>query len=122
MDQNTRTTAVLTLKPQWLQLVLHGGKRMEVRGTPTRKIGATIYLMASRTQHIVGTATITGCVGPMTEEDWTSSRDLHKCDTNTLPYKKTYGWMLDNVRVLAQPIPHVRKRGAIVFSTHYHDV
>lgn len=111
--------SILILKPQWLDEILHHGKRMEIRGTATHKVGRRIGLMASKTDHVVGMATITGCVGPMTQEVFEAHAEQHHVrEATTLPYKTTYGWILEDVVVLPEPLPHKRKQGAIVFSTY----
>lgn len=112
-------TSVLILKPEWLDAILSRGKRMEIRGSLTHKVGQRIGLMASKTHHISGMATITGCVGPMAVDEFVSLENQHHCTTRNLPYKKTYGWVLDDVVTLPSPIPHQRKPGAIVFSTYH---
>jgi hypothetical protein len=111
--------SVLILKPEWLNAILFHGKRMEIRGVPSKKIGQRIGLMASKTDHIIGVATITDCVGPMTVEEFVSKKSLHHCAINDLPYKKTFGWVLADVSALDTPVPHKRKRGAIIFSTFH---
>jgi hypothetical protein len=111
--------SVLILKPEWLNAILFEGKRMEIRGVSSKKIGQRIGLMASKTDHIMGMATITDCVGPMTVEEFISNEGLHHCTTGKLPYEKTFGWILDDVVAFDTPIPHKRKRGAIIFSTFH---
>ena len=108
--------SVLILKPEWLNAILDKGKRMEIRGMKTTKIGHRIGLMASKTDQIVGMATITECIGPMSLEQFASYKDMHHC-TAGLPYKTTYGWVLTDVQRLDTPIYHKRKKGVIIFST-----
>ena len=113
--------SVLILKPEWLNAILFEGKRMEIRGVSSQKIGHRIGLMASKTDHIAGVATITECVGPMTVEEFVSNESRHHCTTGKLPYEKTFGWALDDVSALDTPVPHKPKQGAIIFST-YHSI
>ena len=112
-------TSVLILKKQWLNKILDEDKRLEIRSFRVKKIGHTIMLMASGTDHIVGSAKIEACIGPMSEEEWIAARPLHHCQSDVRPYAKTYGWKLCNVLRFETPIPHKRKRGAIIFSTYH---
>ena len=109
-------TSVLVLKQVWLDAILHGEKRMELRGCASRKVGQTIYLMASKTNSITGKATIASCK-PLTEDEFQQARALHKSTAASKPYKKTFGWMLTNVECIV-PLHHVRKRGCIGFSVY----
>lgn len=114
-------TSVLILKKQWLDEIVVGNKRMELRGCASRKVGKTIYMMASKTDEITAKATIGDCIGPLTLEQFSTFKDMHKSQQTALPYKKTYGWILENVQPVVPPLPHKRKQGCIGFSV-YHEV
>ena len=44
----------LIIKGQWLDLILSGKKTLEIRGSDTKKIGETIYLLESGTHRVRG--------------------------------------------------------------------
>ena len=109
-------TSVLVLKQQWLDAILKGEKSMELRGCASRKVGQTIYLMASKTDFITGKATIASCK-PLSEDEFRETRALHKSVAAAKPYKKTFGWMLIDVECIP-PLHHIRKRGCVGFSVY----
>lgn len=112
-------TSVLVLKKEWLDAIVDGDKRMEIRGSSTRKVGQVIYLMASKTDEIVAQAKVSACIGPMTKGFFLESVAFHKSPSTQLPYKKTFGWILEDVERLPQPIHHKRKQGCIGFSVYH---
>jgi hypothetical protein len=78
-------------------------------------------MMASKTDEITAKATIVDCIGPLTLDQFSTFKNMHKSQQATLPYKKTYGWILENVEQVTPPLPHKRKQGCIGFSV-YHEV
>lgn len=120
LESRNEQLSVLILKAEWLAEILDKGKRMELRGSRSRKVGSQIGLMAAKTEHIAGMATIIDCVGPMSLQYFLDTRTQHHCNQQHLPYTNTYGWILDDVVKLDMPLPHKRKKGVVVFSKYHY--
>lgn len=114
--------SVLLIRKEHLDKILSGEKSIEIRGTPCKsKINTTIGLAycglkeKSNTRVIQATATITGNKLYESIDQFKEDSHLHCSTNNELPYKKTYGWLLDNIKVLKQTQTFEYKKGAIIW-------
>ena len=100
---------IMMFKDKWVKLLLNKTKKMEVRSKPFEEgiywIGCKQMLLGSfrlgKGQHI------------KTIEKWTSLRSKHCCETNGLPYKKTWCFEVSEVEAITPPIAFKHPRGAI---------
>ena len=98
----------------WLYLILNGQKTWEIR-RGTFHYRGRLYLAASGTSKIYGHVTMTGCIGPLTVEQWESARHMHKVMQTGRPYgDDTCAWVVSNPVQFHTPMPFSRKRGAVI--------
>ena len=116
---------VLIIKPEWLELILAGEKRWEIRGARQRKhVGRTVYLAASESAAISGRAELVACHGPLSKSEWEKSYELHRVPSGELahpshrcdvrPYGiRTYAWEFGSVQRAQHPISFTRNEAVI---------
>lgn len=106
----------LIIKPYWLGRILSHGKRIEVRGSQTKKIGEKIYLIESKGK-VVATAVISKVI-KFDEQTWEDLRAAHKVDITFKEllkrYKTPYGWCLEDVREVT-PFDYEKHQGAVIW-------
>ena len=105
---------ILVIKKPYIDMIISGQKTLEIRGAPCRKpVGTRVFLSASGSGTICGSAIFSGSVGPISLEDWDAYRAMHRVEGNELMYKKTFGWSFVQAEVVDPPIPYMVKRGSI---------
>jgi hypothetical protein len=106
----------LLIRSPWIERILEGSKSWEIRGFNTGVRG-TIALIRSGSGKIVGTCDLVDVLGPLTLEDMRDnvSKSGEDCALTSLPYVKTYAWVLKNARPLEEPIPYAHPHGAIIW-------
>ena len=110
------TQRIIIIKPHWLKMILARRKIYEIRGKPCKKaLGQHIYLAASGTSAVFGTAVVVDSIGPLDAEQWASLRPGHCVRDASQPYSTTYAWQLSNVECFQKPQHFTRNPGAIVW-------
>jgi len=113
----------LYIREEWMNLILSKSKTWEIRGTPCKKhIGKRIALiqcgMKGKKSRIVGGVTIVGSKEIKSDQEWIDTINYHQClETNTLPYKKTFAYILENVIKLDEDIELENKKGVVIWRT-----
>lgn len=114
--------SVLLIRPEWLDRIINGEKSIEIRGAPCHsKIDTTIGLaycgptIDKTNRKIIATAYLSGYKQYNTINEYQSDINKHCSYHEKLPYKKTYGWILDEVQILNEPITFQYKKGAIIW-------
>lgn len=112
-----KTHSILIIKPRWLDLILSGMKRIEVRSMGCEsKIGTRIWLCASGCSMVVGFATVVASTGPLSGDEWEATRRFHCVQGPRFYGGSTYAWWLQDVQRVA-PMPITRKRGSVIWQT-----
>lgn len=113
----------LIIKPCWLKRILERGKRIEVRGHQTKKIGEKIYLIESKGK-VVATAVISKVI-KFDEQSWENTKPLHQVEITysslKTRYKTPYGWCLEDVEPI-EPFDYVKHQGAVIWVKDVEDV
>ena len=106
----------LIIKSPWIDLILSGDKIWEIRGNNT-KIRGKIALIKSGSGHIYGTVDLIDCF-QIDLVTYQKSVDKHKIPSShlsSLPYKKTYAWILNNPQIYESPIKYTHPQGAVIW-------
>src|SRR4051794_25840066 len=110
----------LVIREPWIGLILTGRKTWEMRSKPTNVRGR-IALIRARSGLIVGTALLTSSERALTRRDYMAYCDRHAIPEasldEVLEHGWVYPWVLDDVRVLAEPVPYSHQSGAVTFVT-----
>lgn len=104
----------LIIKKPWVDYILDGKKTWEIRGSKTN-IRGQIELIQSGSGLVVGSCEIIDC-RELTIEDYKSNIDKHNIqEVTTLPYKKTYAWIISNAKRYTEPKKYKHPQGAIIW-------
>jgi hypothetical protein len=109
-------TRGLLIQSPHLEKVLSGNKTWEIRGNAAR-IRGRIALIRSGSSQIVGTCNIVDTKGPLTRAEFL--KNLRKIGLSrsqvdrSLPYRKTYAWVLKGAKRLRTPVAYKHPYGAI---------
>lgn len=109
---------ILIIKQPWIDHILSGKKKFEIRGTKCSKVGDRIYLaMAGAGGIVVGSAHFDACHGPLRHPEWLEMADGHCVAGKALPYGgRTFAWELSAVERFRIPVKYVHKKGTIVWA------
>ena len=106
----------LIIKSPWIDYILNNEKTWEIRGTGTTTRGP-IFLIKSGSDKVYGECEIVDCI-ELDYKGYISNIDKHHITQITdgiLPYKRTYAWVLKNVKKYDKPFRYQKKPGAIVW-------
>ncbi|WP_408628958.1 ASCH domain-containing protein [Anaeromyxobacter terrae] len=104
----------LIILPGPLDKILAGTKTLEIRSRATAVRGP-VALIESGSGTIVGTCTITGCVGPLTRADCQRNARRAGFSRGTAPAPGSYAWIVSSARRLRAPVAYRHPRGAIIW-------
>ena len=114
--------SILLIRPEWLDKIINGEKTIEIRGQKCQsKVNTTIGLaycgpnVNKIDRKIIATVYLSGYKQYNTIEEYQTDRNKHCTHYETLPYKKTYGWILENINRLDNPINFEYKKGAVIW-------
>jgi len=110
-------SALIVARP-WVDHLAHGRKRWELRSGQTRK-RELVGLIAARTGTVIGVARIIDCGGPFTLAELGSLEHLHLVPPDLLAQnpKWRWAWVIDEARLLAEPVVYQHPRGAQAWVT-----
>ena len=104
----------LVIKRKWLDLILSGQKTWEIRGSRTTK-RERIALIESGSGHVVGEAKIADCLLSSLSE-LQQHGDKHRIeDVSIIKYRKSYAWVLTEVKRHMVPMPYEHPQGAVTW-------
>ncbi len=104
----------LIIKEPWISYILNGEKCWEIRGSKTN-IRGKIELIRSGSGLVVGSCEIIDCK-ELTLTDYKNNIKNHKIENiQTLPYNKTYAWILSNPQKYETPKKYKHPNGAIIW-------
>lgn len=116
----TAPTKALVIDNPWIGLLLSGQKAWEMRSTATHYRG-WFGLIRKGSGLVVGIARLTGCGGPLSEEEMIASVDKHRIPEGTIRSgavaKWNTPWILEDVRSLSKPVRYVHPSGAVTWVT-----
>ena len=113
-DQMCDVDVGLILQEIWMNKILHGTKRWEIRGRHcrNRKKIALIYK-----NHAYGTCEITDSFVTTKQMLEKNYKQHQVSDLNFIKYKTPHVWVLSNVQALAMPVKIQRKQGQVTWAT-----
>lgn len=104
----------LIIKEPYINQILLGKKKWEIRGTRT-KIRGKIALIKSGSKKIYGEIELYDCFEINIDEYSKFCENLYGKKELRLPYKRTYAWVLRNPIIYDKPKPYVHPKGAIIW-------
>lgn len=104
----------LLIKQPWIDYILSGNKIWEIRSTNTN-IRGKIELIQSGSGLVVGSCEIVDSK-ELTIKSYRQYKDFHKIkNVNTLPYKRTFAWIIKNAQRYETPRKYKHHNGAIIW-------
>jgi hypothetical protein len=108
----------LLIRQPWIDKMLRGEKRWELRGSRT-KVRGLIALIQSGTGTVVGTCELVDVEGPLSLAELRQSTARHRVPANRFnnrpPYPRTYAWVLRGARRLYKPVRYKHPVGAVIW-------
>lgn len=104
----------LIIKSPYIELILEGKKKWEIRGKNTRVRGK-IALIKSGSKKIYGEVDLTDCIELSLEDYNKYCVEFYGRKENSLPYRKTYAWVVENPRTYDFPIGYKHPKGAVIW-------
>jgi len=108
----------LIIKKKWLDLILNDYKIWEIRSSDTKKRGR-IALIESGSKQIKGACDLVQSF-PFTKDlqdeltnyykHWLTEHQLYH-----MQYKRPHVWVLNNIRILDEPIGYKHPQGAVIW-------
>lgn len=124
MDEKIKVSKLLLVPDPWASQLLSGFKVWEIRGRPLsdKMLLTTIAIAKSREKgvnRIYGLVDLVDCEGPLTLKKMADNLEKHRDvdDTLTLPYDKTYAWVVANPRVLKKPLDYKYENGWVIWGS-----
>lgn len=104
----------LIIKEPYIDQILEGKKKWEFRGSRT-KIRGKIALIKSGSKRIFGEVDLVDCFEINLEEYAEFCECLYGKKESSLPYVRTYAWVLANPIIYNEPKIYKHPRGAIIW-------
>jgi hypothetical protein len=106
----------LTVKKEWLDLILAGKKTWEIRGTSTDRRGL-IHFAQSGSGQLRGRAKLVGC-RQLDRDTFMQHKRFHQIrNVKMVKYKKIWAWILEDAEPHDMPFDYSHKQGAVIFVT-----
>ena len=106
----------LIIRAPWIDYILKGEKNWEIRGSNT-SVRGRVGLIKGGTGTVVGTVEIKDSI-EITLDDYRENSIRHGAngkDLVSLPYKRTYAWVMDQPTMFDVPLPYKHPMGAVIW-------
>ena len=104
----------LIIKSPYIELILEGKKKWEIRGCNTN-IRGTIALIKSGSKKVYGEVNLVDCIELDINSYNQYCHELYGIKKGELPYKRTYAWVLENPKIYDTPRDYIHPKGAIIW-------
>ena len=105
----------LVVKKRWLDLILAGQKKWEIRGTSTAKRGWIHFAGSQAGGKLMGRARLVDCF-PLSRESFVWNFHQHRVPSlSMVPYYTPYAWALEDCEKLDKAFNYEHKRGAVIW-------
>jgi len=106
----------LTIKKEWLDLILAKRKTWEIRGTPTQRRGF-IHFVESGSGQLRGRAKLIDC-RQLDRRTLMEHKNFHQLpNAEMVKYKNIWAWILEEAEPYDMPFDYSHKQGAVIFVT-----
>ena len=104
----------LTIKKEWLDLVLAGTKTWEIRGKSTERRGF-IHFAESGSGQLRGRAQLVGC-RQLNRRKFMKYQHKHQVpNAEMVTYKNIWAWILEDAEPYEMPFDYSHTQGAVIF-------
>lgn len=112
-------TRGIVIRQPWIEHILCGEKRWELRGRTTN-IRGPVALIEGGAGRLLGVAVITDSLGPLTREGRARAAkrgDIPNIEVDEDMYENVYAWAVEDVLRLTVPVPYIHPSGAVIWVT-----
>ena len=105
----------LVVKKRWLDLILAGQKKWEIRGSSTAKRGWIHFAESQAGGKLMGRARLVDCF-PVSRESFVRNFHQHRVPSlSMVPYHTPYAWVLEDCEKFDKAFNYEHKRGAVIW-------
>ena len=105
----------LVVKKRWLDLILAGQKKWEIRGSSTAKRGWIHFAESQAGGKLMGRARLVDCF-PVSQESFVQNFHQHRVPSlSMVPYHTPYAWVLEDCEKFDKAFNYEHKRGAVIW-------
>ena len=105
----------LVVKKRWLDLILAGHKKWEIRGSSTAKRGWIHFAESQAGGKLMGRARLVDCF-PVSRESFVQNFHQHRVPSlSMVPYHTPYAWVLEDCDKFDKAFNYEHKRGAVIW-------
>ena len=105
----------LVVKKRWLDLILAGQKKWEIRGSSTAKRGWIHFAESQAGGKLMGRARLVDCF-PVSRESFVRNFHQHRVPSlSMVPYHTPYAWVLEDCEKFDMPFQYEHKQGAVIW-------
>ena len=106
----------LVVKKRWLDLILAGQKKWEIRGSSTAKRGWIHFAESQAGGKLMGRARLVDCF-PVSRESFVRNFHQHRVPSlSMVPYHTPYAWVLEDCEQFDKAFNYEHKRGAVLWA------
>lgn len=106
----------LIIRSPWIEYILDGMKRWEIRGSAT-SIRGRIALIRGGSGLVVGTADLVDCLA-LTRDEFSHAEAYHRISASQvdrISYKDIFAWVIRNPEPFKEPIFYRHPQGAVIW-------
>ena len=105
----------LVVKKKWLDLILAGQKKWEIRGSSTAKRGWIHFAESKAGGKLMGRARLVDCF-PVSRNSLKRNFHQHRVSSlSMVPYQTPYAWVLEDSEKFGKPFQYEHKQGAVIW-------
>ena len=105
----------LVVKKKWLDLILAGQKKWEIRGSSTAKRGWIHFAESQAGGKLMGRARLVDCF-PVSPTLFKRNFRQHRVSSlSMVPYRTPYAWVLEDCEKFGTPFQYEHKQGAVIW-------
>ena len=105
----------LVVKKKWLDLILAGQKKWEIRGSSTAKRGWIHFAESQAGGKLMGRARLVDCF-PVSRNSLKRNFHQHRVSSlSMVPYQTPYAWVLEDSEKFGKPFQYEHEQGAVIW-------
>ena len=105
----------LVVKKRWLDLILAGQKKWEIRGSSTAKRGWIHFAESQAGGKLVGRARLVNCKEVPTKDFMKHKKHHCVTDMKDVPYKRIFAWVVERAERFKKPFVYKHRTGAVIW-------
>ena len=105
----------LVVKKKWLDLILAGQKKWEIRGSSTAKRGWIHFAESRAGGRLRGRARLADCFCMSRKSFKLNFHQHHMPSLSMVPYRTPYAWVFEDVEEFDKPFQYEHKQGAVIW-------